>query len=265
MARNGNGATTDSPPIQETPRDRLAARAPRGASLSAAQREEWGVWLKTILQQKGWRVVLPTGRVQSFYSAFDRAAGLPATSTAQYVRGKVPETDNLIRIARALGISPLAILFRSGRLSLEQLMALLGPRPRILITDDEARAQLDALADAPMPDFYRVQLEHYLLEDLAYSREIREHLTLSVAEFEQVRAYLTEGGKEQTRRDILADTTPLAYSAEQAATARTVANAGFMLAPIPHRPSPEDPDNAALAPVAQPSTHRPAPDDGETD
>lgn len=293
MARNGAG--TGSPPIEHRPRahhyqDRGEPYTPavgpgqgqgsqgqrgqvqRTTQLTEEQRAEWKGWLETIFAQKGWRQQLPSGRWQGYYAEFDRRAGLLVGTMNQYVhRGYVPSPTVVQRMAAALGISPLAIMYRSFQITFDQLAALLGPSAYVLVTEEQTRASLDALAAMTgLPESYRVQLEHKFREDYRFSQELRkqlvdrwrEQLAFSEAEveqlIEQLRVFLTERGKEQTRRDVLADATPLADPRAEAEPREQV----FAHPLAPAAAQPFAPESAAVieSPAAQAPHRRPPAD-----
>ena len=275
MARNGAG--TGSPPVEHRPQAHLyqerqhAGRTPtdqsqqsltgqrtqgqRTVPLTPEQRAEWKSWLETIFAQKGWRKQLPTGRWLSYYAEFDRKAGLPVGTMNQYVhRGYTPSMPVVMRMAAALGISPLAIMYRSFQITFDQFAALIGGG-RVLVTREETQASLDALRQMPgLPRSYYQQMEHRFIEDYRFSEEMRE--LLSPEEFEQLRDFLTERGREQTRRDVLADATPL-----EPLDAPDARGAVFGQPLLPASAPPFGPESAVPSPATQPPHRRPPVDD----
>lgn len=198
-------------------------------AVSDTQREEFRAWMYQQFEQRGWARRLPNGEWQTAFKAFAQASGLPydwVTKAVSPSRAYMPSPQHALALAKALGISPLAMQYRAGHLRLEDVAAIVGPTAGELLSRADAERDLAALRSAGLPDEVRARWEDRIHSHAERSARLQAQLALSDGEFEQMRHYLAEGGmwaREQTRRDILADATPVLPPDTAAAAAAAAA------------------------------------------
>lgn len=95
--------------------------------------------------------------------------------------GTAPDVESVTRLARHLGVLPQAILFHSGRISLDDLAAYIGPQPLDLIEDEEYQ-QAEAALAYTQDEREREWERRHLAESLEHTHRLKQLLRPSSRE-----------------------------------------------------------------------------------
>lgn len=199
-ARSGTGHDARFQPLPEIADERVRA---------------WRDWLARQVVRAGYAAFIGGGPQFTLYgAALSRRTGIHHNMLAFYVRrGQRPSAEACIKLADALGLEPLAVLYRAGVIDFAQMAQFLGPAAYALMTRDRYEAEMVQLRDQFEPFGLGVPeyVANRLRDEFAASRRLQQGLSLSDAEWATfVSVAGDELARERARAEITGSTAPFA-------------------------------------------------------